>query len=481
MRLVEAGVQWAVGMSYSVTVTGATKFMTAFYEALLDGLRPEQALRRGRLALEANKKRRARYDQEIELEDWLLPVAFQNRPVQELKLLPDAAAEAAYYNRQRTRFPAPQPTYRFVGRDVDILNIEKHLLSSRDEEQRNLLLVRGMGGAGKATLLRHVGWWWAQTGLVDRVCYFGYDEKAHTLQQILLEIGKVLNGKDYKPQANEQDEQLHLIKQLRSHRHLLIFDNLESVTGEALAIGNTLSQEERGRLRNFLAALNGGRTLVLLGSRSNEGWLREGGNAPLSANDVYDLPGLDAGAASDLAERVLKQHKATAYRSDSDHKDAFNRLLKLLDGYPLAIEVVLSNLGRQTPGEVLAALPYDRWGEVLQEALHWGLLSPHAAGGSYLTIQPILPYLLRSRLHDETQQAGRAAVETAFHHHYNEVGEALTEAITSKEAQQRQLGQALIRLEYENLYTALRLALGGRVSFLAVFRALFKYLGLTIK
>ncbi len=40
------------------------------------------------------------------------------------------------------------------------------------------------------------------------------------------------------------------------------------------------------------------------------------------------------------------------YRGDAD----FGRLLRLLDGYPLPIEVVLANLARQTPAEVLAAL-----------------------------------------------------------------------------------------------------------------------------
>jgi DNA repair exonuclease SbcCD ATPase subunit len=34
-----------------------------------------------------------------------------------------------------------------VGRDLDILQIEKRLLT-----KRNILLIRGMGGAGKTTL-----------------------------------------------------------------------------------------------------------------------------------------------------------------------------------------------------------------------------------------------------------------------------------------------------------------------------------------
>src|SRR5215470_1247026 len=79
----------------------------------------------------------------------------------------------------------PIPTYGFVGRDLDILCIEKRLLT-----RHNILLVRGMGGAGKTTLLRHLAAWWHTTGFVERVFYFGYDDKAWTLQQIMTDIAQ---------------------------------------------------------------------------------------------------------------------------------------------------------------------------------------------------------------------------------------------------------------------------------------------------
>jgi ABC-type lipoprotein export system ATPase subunit len=50
-------------------------------------------------------------------------------------------------------------SYGFVGRDLDILQVERHLL-----RRRNLLPVRGMGGTGKTTLLRHLESWWRATG-----------------------------------------------------------------------------------------------------------------------------------------------------------------------------------------------------------------------------------------------------------------------------------------------------------------------------
>jgi hypothetical protein len=145
------------------------------------------AIRRARLELYNRKERRAYYDQTIDLEDWLLPVVYQNQ-TQRLatrQFTPDESK--AYYERQAAAFAEPRTAYGFVGRDLDILRIEQRLLS-----QGNTLLVRGMGGAGKTTLLRHLGWWWQTTHFVDQVLYFGYDERAWTRQQIMDAIARQL-------------------------------------------------------------------------------------------------------------------------------------------------------------------------------------------------------------------------------------------------------------------------------------------------
>src|SRR5205814_3617741 len=69
-------------------------------------------------------------------------------------------------------------------------------------------------------------------------------------------------------------------------------------------------------------------------------------------DNIYELPGLDPEAATTLADRILERTNATHYRQDED----LRKLIKVLDGFPLALEVVLANLAHQTPTEVLAAL-----------------------------------------------------------------------------------------------------------------------------
>src|SRR5262249_36274469 len=145
--------------------------------------------------------------------------------------------------------------------------------------------------------------------------YFGYDEKAWTRQQIMRGIAQKLFGKeDFSlfQSRSPEIQQAQLVKMLYNAPHLIILDNLESITGSAMTIRHTLSKKEQGYLHDFLSQLVGGQTLVLLGSRSAEDWLARG----TFDDNRYDLPGLDPEAASQLTQRILERHNVTHYRQD---------------------------------------------------------------------------------------------------------------------------------------------------------------------
>ncbi len=537
-RLMQAGVQLVMAMGYSVTVSAAQLLMKTLYQQLFANDDLTVAIRHARTELYNHKTRQAYFDQKIDLEDWLLPVVYQNQPVR-LSVRPFTADENKTYHEHKAeelRYTPAEPRYGFVGRDLDILQIEKRLLTNC-----NIVLVRGMGGAGKTTLLQHLNAWWRTTGFVKQVFYFGYDEKAWTRQQILAAIARRLLSdveyvRDFQPLSLDA-QQAMLTQRLRAENYLLILDNLESITGAHLAIKHTLSTKEQKALHSLLADLACGRTLILLGSRAGEDWLAKG----TFDDNVYDLLGLDPEAASILADRILEKHHATKYRQHVD----LQQLLKLLDGFPLALEVVLANLARQTPTEVLAALqagdvtinvgdsekrtenilrcidyshsnlspqvqqlllclapftsvidtnmldnytthlrqqsalsalPFERWPEVIREAHNWGLLSPDSDNPPFLHLQPTLPYFLRTRLHAPEQAEMQHGIETAFRLHYDQVGGMLLGLLQSKDPKERQVGQVLTGLEYENLVTALKLALEAQVSIQFPYFTLSSYL-----
>ena len=67
-------------------------------------------------------------------------------------------------------------------------------------------------------------------------------------------------------------------------------------------------------------------------------------------------------------------------------------------------------------------------------------------------------------------------METAFREHYDQLGDMLYQLLKSKEPQERQVGQIITYLEYENLVTALKLALEAQVSILQSLCCSIKYL-----
>jgi tetratricopeptide (TPR) repeat protein len=220
-------------------------------------------------------------------------------------------------------------------------------------------------------------------------------------------------------------------------------------------------------------------------------------------------------------------------------------LLNLLAGHPLAMEVVLANLSRQTPAEALSALQakevtsdkvaaekttesllrsmdyaygnlspeaqglllclapfssvifegtmeqyiaelmeqqalahlsFDRWTEVLGEAVNWGLISRDPDVPGYLRLHLIFPSFLRACLNASGKIRMRSAVETAFRRYYDKLGEAIAGLLQSKGANEKLLGQAVARLEYENLVTALNLTLSAQQSIFNINYALSLYL-----
>ncbi|MFN9399866.1 MAG: tetratricopeptide repeat protein [Dolichospermum sp.] len=537
-RLMSAGMQMVVAMGYSVTVTAAKLMMEHLYKHLFADKPITEAIRLSRLKLFNDKERKAYFNTLIQLEDWLLPVVYYKQAVNFNLRQFTPEEEEKDSETVGSKYCFNLPNYGFFGRDLEILKIEKALL------KHNVLLLKGMGGTGKTTLLNYLREWWQKTNFVKNTFYFGYDEKAWTLEQILSSIGQELY-KDEKDKfklaqfmaMNLTAKQGELITKFKSEKYAVILDNLESVTGQQLAIQNTLSQIERHQIRDFIGRLVGGKTLVVLGSRSREEWLQQ----QTFKFNLYELQGLDQEARTELAEKILEINippdKIEKIRQDGD----FQKLMKLLAGYPLAMEVVLANLQKQTPQEILQGLqaadvnldvasedktksilkcveyshsnlspeaqklliclapfsgfifrekmpdyikelqklePFQNYqfyklDDAIQEAINWGLLSPMDNDSPLLTIQPVFPYFLKTKL-ATIDAATREALQTGFKNHYLGLADSYNQLMESKEAQERQLGIFACKLEYENLYNGLQICLDKQES-ISIYFCLDKY------
>jgi tetratricopeptide (TPR) repeat protein len=536
-NLMEAGIQAVLAVSYSITVSAAKMLMKTVYEHIFSQHSLPKAVSKGRRHLYKQKGRKAYFDQVIDLEDWLLPVVYQNRPVNFNLRDFTPQEEVAYFEKQEHEHTiSHKPFYGFFGRDLDIMAIEKRLLN------HNMLLLRGMGGTGKTTLLDYLAWWWEKTGFVNKSFYFGYDKTAYTLEQILFVMAKRLF--DEQTFAAFQSSGLatqkgKIIDVLKAERFCLIVDNCESITGSPLAVQNTLPDDEQKKLKEFLQKLRGGKSFCVFGSRGDEDWLKK----ETFKGNVHWLQGLDPEARSDMAMQIVKELSIGFFWDDP----AFLRLMALLAGYPLAMEVVLPNLTRLTPAHIIASLragdvdleahdgkdktesilkcvdyshgnlsldaqkvllclapfssvvnvallpryieklqhfepfkdwPFHLWEEVIQETVKWGLMEP-LYQGMFLRLQPVFPFFLRNKVLQTLDDTGREHLDQAFIAHYDEVAGHVYTLFESKKPEERQAAVVLAEQEYENIFTALEMCLERQKSIFYTYLCLSSYIDVT--
>lgn len=360
-QIIRKGVQTVMAMRYTLSVTAAVTMMQRLYESLFDTpsgvpVKIDRAFADARTELFRAKDRNALLGYTIKLEDWLLPIVYKNREV-DFKLRPFTGAEEdEFYLERESQFKFTDPKFGFHGRDIEILQVEKHLL------RKNHLLVQGMGGSGKTTILKYLGTWWQRTGFMQEVFYFGYDEAPHNLAHILSTMATKLLSQEKlaiyysKPPAVQKG---WISDALNTGNHLLIFDNMESITGERLSIPNLLTDLQRTELKQFLQGITG-RSFVLYGSRGSEGWLAEGTFRQKGTDNTFILGGFDPQTAYSFARKILEATygdqagSGQPFQFKELFEDAdFKSLMRLLDGYPLAMQAVLPLLKDKTAAKIL--------------------------------------------------------------------------------------------------------------------------------
>ena len=158
--LVQIGMHSVVAMAYCLYVSAAQVFLPAFYRRLFEAGSVAEAVRMGRHDMLAHKDRvcaRGRYP----LEDWLVPVLYQQNPL-DFQFAAKAKLEARESHLPK-EVREHRDEYRFVGRDGPILEMERAL-----HRKTPAILVQGLGGVGKTTLAREFLRWLDDTGGLEK-------------------------------------------------------------------------------------------------------------------------------------------------------------------------------------------------------------------------------------------------------------------------------------------------------------------------
>jgi tetratricopeptide (TPR) repeat protein len=360
--LLKAGIRSVVAMGYNLYVSGAERFVPAFYRRLLQTGDVAEATRTGRIAMLKDEGRTCARG-EYPLQDWLVPMLYQ----QEAVLLP--VQSRASTAPTAADLPSEAQTlgdYGFIGRQDAIHQLECAL----QRQAAAAILIYGTAGIGKTTLVKGFLQWLQHTnGLAaaqdDPVrnsrfvgtLWFAFDD-IRSAEYVINRLLAVFFGDDGTALPLQQKLPT-LIQALREQPLLIVWDNFEAVAGiEGTEVAPLLVEPDRVLLNDLLRQLRGGRSKILITSRSSEDWL-----APTEA---FRLPlrGLRGEDAWTYCNAVVRDLGLQLDRSDKDCLE----LLQDLDGHPLALRSVLLQLTDTPARELLNRLKQEFAGQTGDES-----------------------------------------------------------------------------------------------------------------
>ena len=256
-ELLKVGVASVVAMSHSVLVETARRFVESFYKALAAGKRVGDAMLAGQRQLKDDTFRGRIFGAgELRLEDWFVPVLFQEKDDPQLfKITPTKQTVADFQTALNNRLGElpPVPETGFIGRSRELLALQRLF------KQERYAVVRGQGGEGKTALAAEFARWMVRSQQMRRAAFVSVETHSHAAA-VLDALGRQLVGKDYSVATFDDLEKaiLPVERALREQSTLLLVDNMESILLPPWQEGGTGSQpvpDEDGQVTNLSHAV----------------------------------------------------------------------------------------------------------------------------------------------------------------------------------------------------------------------------------
>jgi len=343
-ELLKVGVASVVAMSHSVLVETARRFVESFYDALGDGARVGEAMLRGQRTLKDDSFRGRVFGAgELRLEDWFVPVLFQEKDDPQLfRTVPSRQTQEDLKTALAARLgelPAP-PETGFIGRSRELLALQRLL---RSEGKARYAVIRGQGGEGKTALAAELARWMVRSRQIRRAAFVSVE--THSTESAVLDaIGRQLVPK-YSVATFPDLEQatLPVERALVEQSTLLIVDNVESILlPPYVEAPDALSEDARRELDAILslcARLNAkGDTRLVFTSR-------EALPAPFDAErNRRELHQLDREDAVKLVERTLNEGAGGAGAAADAASEAIEQLVDAVHGHARTLALVAPSL-----------------------------------------------------------------------------------------------------------------------------------------
>ncbi|MBK7665017.1 MAG: tetratricopeptide repeat protein [Sterolibacteriaceae bacterium] len=265
-ELLKVGVASVVAMSHSVLVATARRFVVAFYQALAAGKRVGDAMLAGQRRLKDDTFRGRIFGAgELRLEDWFVPVLFQEKDDPQLfKTTPAKQTVADFQTALKARLGElpPAPETGFIGRSRELLALQRLLLPSplagegSGVRGARYAVVRGQGGEGKTALAAEFARWMVRSQQMRRAAFVSVETHSHA-GAVLDVLGRQLVGQDYSVATFEDLDKaiLPVERALTEQATLLVVDNMESILLPPFLADETpeaLSEDTRRELEAIL-------------------------------------------------------------------------------------------------------------------------------------------------------------------------------------------------------------------------------------
>ncbi|HXH42134.1 MAG TPA: TIR domain-containing protein, partial [Thermoanaerobaculia bacterium] len=191
-ELLKVGVASVVAMSHSVLVETARRFVEAFYDSLANGARVGDAMLNGQRTLKDDTSRGRIFGVgELRLEDWFVPVLFQEKDDPQLfRTTPSLQTVEDIDKAQTARLGElpEEPETTFIGRSRELLALQRLL---RQDGKGRYAVVRGQGGEGKTALAAEFARWMVRSQQIRRVAFVSVETHSN-VGAVLDAIGRQL-------------------------------------------------------------------------------------------------------------------------------------------------------------------------------------------------------------------------------------------------------------------------------------------------
>jgi hypothetical protein len=332
--LLQAGVASVVAMSHSVLVETARRWVGAFYPALVRGARPGAAMVEAQRVLFEDARRSRPGQPEWTLQDWFVPVLFQDKTGDEPLLPPGPLPQEEFLKKRRARQvgATPEaPAHGFVGRSREVLAILRLLDGHR------ALSLLGSGGQGKTALAIEAARWLLDIRRFDRLAWLNAEELSEA-RPLLDELGRQLVAGWSGVAALGEEGGLRRVQQaLASWRVLVVVDNLETalvdLDPKLMPLLRELAESGQGRL--------------MVTSREAPPDL---GGASLQIGP------LGPGEGRELVERVLKER---GLQAQGDAAEWVDKLVAVVGAHPRSLVLLapeVATRGGEATWEALVPL-----------------------------------------------------------------------------------------------------------------------------